>query len=328
VRVHMTTPGGALDETFDAVLTAHAVDRVTLGATLAVAELDGKLELATVPPASAGPTQLGISGELTPYGTFGQIDAYCPDAQSREPASSEALAADVASCGTVAVWPIPGACATLSGIQGVFPLGDRDGTDELSLRSAVELFEAPPPLPIHWRDGSATELSIEANLDGAACISPAMQSGEDGLWYSLSVSAVTADGRLDGRYTAVASAYPSRATLTVGLDDVSGDESANLIGLTQTDFSRAERTNFSFTLGWDELTGYWGDLSAWGFASADQCDALPEPQRMVAPEGEQSGLQPPQGSASTDVEQTCYVELEGAIIGATAAVDEPTDPEP
>ncbi len=330
VRVRMSTPGGALDEQFDAVLTARDVDRVTFDATLPIADLAGELDVTTVPVVGDGPLALAIAGEITPYGTFGHIDAQCvappADELSPDEQTSSDDEADTFSCGTVAEWPVPGECAQLTGIQGTFPLGDRQGSPLLSLGDALEPFASLPRLPVHWRDGSGTELSITTNFDGAVCISAGTQgAAEDGLWYSLSVDASTADGRLDGEYDALVSAFVGRATLMVELNDLPSAEARPRTGLQVADFSKGEYANFSLILGWDEATGYWGDLSAWGFASSDECGPRTELERG---DGD-AGAGPAAGSSGpAELEQVCYVEVEGATIGSTPASDESTDVEP
>jgi hypothetical protein len=218
------------------------------------------------------------------------------------------------------VWPVPGDCSRLIGSPAVLPLGDQAGTAEVSLDEAAQRFDELSELPLQWSDGTATELSLDATLVGAMCVSPGQTgSDEDGLWYAVSVAAETSDGRLEGSYQALVSVYPHYASLSVAQDGLSAQMAATQTGLNGVDFSEVEQTSFNLMLAWDEATGYWGSLDAWSTGDSEECgrelgpatpDAADTPEAQSG--SEQSGSEQP-GAEPSGLD--CYVELERAIIG-------------
>jgi hypothetical protein len=263
LSLEVQTPGGALNERFDAIAAVeHRIGEIRYRAPLR--SLGGTLSLE--PPPAEGSKQLVLGPELdynltvSELGTSGRLAVIVREFTDGK--DTTIVAEDSIPLVGFAAWPAISACAPP---DMVAPL-DRS-VDGLSPLRIAEL-AAEQAVPFSWADGTQTTLRISPR--------PSPETGcglEDRdvfhWWFDADVSVATADGVLGGGMPGSVHLvqYPDRVTAVVEMGGSTGRD--ELIALLPTSASAASYAggfvdfHASQTFAWpsEQLLGSEGRLS-------------------------------------------------------------------
>lgn len=218
VEVHFETGGGALDETFEAVLQASDPRLMSFSAELPLSELGGSFTASfdTENAAFPGDYQLGslqISGNVYPGGTSGKLSSLL---------SFEG--GGVAGGGFLAFarWPADDPCGEVDpGLGGDVPVPLTTQVGEGTAADALAAVDASSASSLAWNGGESTSLTLGLEALDVACVTfpegPGSESPQ-GLDIPVNVELSTGDGLL-------AAQLPGRLWV---LPDGSGFESLTL----------------------------------------------------------------------------------------------------
>jgi len=189
VRVHVSTSGGALDETLDATLEARAPDFVTGQLSLPLDALNGSFEAdVPVPPGFVvrGSPRLVLSLGVSEYGSTGELGL------SSEFESTDGQAASQGGLGVLARFPADNFCGTSS-----ISISADQTLRGVSMASVLERLNSASPAAI---DGSAATLQLEyTSLAGQVCVAlDGPLGGQTVLSFPGSVRLRSSDQRMDG----------------------------------------------------------------------------------------------------------------------------------
>jgi hypothetical protein len=224
VHVEVTTDSGALAESFDTMLLATTTELATLNVPIKLNELSGSLSVSYSNP-NTELVQASLSATLMAEGMTGTFSAI------EQTNHGDAVSAGPG--GVLAVWPDSPACAQQYGPSS----GLGVTADQLALGitgdAAATLVSDTTPAAITWVDGTETELTLTATIEGDGCLRAATYSGlDDGtpgsVTYPARFQVTSADGRLEGEYLGTLVTSPSgdahtisaEATLELAPDDV------------------------------------------------------------------------------------------------------------
>ena len=188
VRLHLSTAGGALDETVDTTLQARARDYVTGLVTLPTDMLTGSFEAqVSVPTGSVarGAPRLQLDLGLSKYGDRGQLQLLS------EFVSSDGQAAGQGSGGIIARFPAGDTCQSGIGVAA------NQSVRGLSVASVLERLNGSSPARL---DGSSATLDL-AFESSAATVCVALDGPESGptrIEVPGKVRLHSSDQRIDG----------------------------------------------------------------------------------------------------------------------------------
>jgi len=214
-RVDVTTDGGALDESYDALIRSRTAGVAQLSVPFDPTRVSGTLQISSSNP-QAKLVQLQLAATLTTEGMTGSLAGLEQVTHGSGPDSAVS-----ASSAVLAVWPDSAACQARGrdgGGLGVAIEAEALGsTGEATLASLVP----SQPVPISWLDGSDTTLTIGLEATGDGCLRveqdfPTESGSGVSVSYPVTISLRSADGRLDGTYqgSVVASGTgPDRAVI-------------------------------------------------------------------------------------------------------------------
>ncbi|MES1183542.1 MAG: hypothetical protein ABUL60_06985 [Myxococcales bacterium] len=250
VHVDVTTDGGALAESYDTLLRTSAPGVATLSVPLDLTKLSGSLSVSSSAPRSKL-VQVGLDAILMAEGTAGSIKGI-----EQTESGSGATGASSASGAVLAVWPDAPACQTAaqdgSGQSGGLGMPVEQtalgvtGTETLASVGRAEA------TPITWLDGSSSTLTVDVESTGDGCFRvsslPVEIGGGAGVTYPVTISAKSADGKLDGVYagTVVVTGSGSGRTVTasaylqLSVDDVAKSGFSDVSVPTDSDGLRVQ----------------------------------------------------------------------------------------
>ncbi len=305
VVVHLTSSGGALDETFEATLVARAADWATFYRELDPNRLDGRFEVTGIEPEDAELVQFAVNGALSPYGTSGHIGAVI---ESQSGDGDEGVTSG--AWADIARWPVAGECVTDEGLSESAIVVEPDVSfGDFSVNDTLELLQGLSPIDLQWQDGRATQLSLDVERSGAPC----MQRDDYGhttLSYPVQLGVETSDDVWKREFDGVAIAWRGQkgtldsVGLRVTIDSIAPDELAEVSGLSGVDASGYDAATLNFSLEYEpahETLFGWLELS--GAKQAECVERAPEPE---GPDGQ---------SSSPGCEGTQIDSIESAVIG-------------
>lgn len=250
VHVNVTTDGGALAESYDTLLRTSAPGVATLNVPLDLTKLNGTLAVTSSAPRGKV-VQVTLDAVLMAEGTAGSIKGL-----EQIESGSGTTGVSSASGAVLAVWPDAAACQA-PGPDGSgqgsglgMPLEQTalgvTGTETLASVATTE------PAPITWLSGSNSTLTVELESTGDGCFRvsslPVEIGGGAGVTYPVTITAKSADGRLDGSYagtvavtgsgsdrTVTASAY-----LQLSVDDVAKSGFSDIVVPADSDGLRVQ----------------------------------------------------------------------------------------
>jgi hypothetical protein len=193
-HVDVTTDGGALAESFDALLRTHDAGVATLSVPLDLSKLGGSLK-ATSSSANAKLVQTMLEAVLTATGSTGSLGAMEQTTVGDVAGASRAL---------IAVWPGSAACADAKDGVGLEVSLDDEvlGTNGTETLASVVL---AAPAQITWMDDSKAKLAVTIESAGNGCFSvkdewPIAWDSGPGVSYPVQIKLKSDDGRVDGQY--------------------------------------------------------------------------------------------------------------------------------
>jgi hypothetical protein len=202
VSVRMTSQGGALDEAFDATLSATSKQVAKLNASLKPSMLHGALELE---PNAMGYTFDGIqlSASLAALGVTGTLNGS---------ASMKGVPNGAAVSAPLARWPADSTCQ-----NGGFPVDLDAKLGGFSARDAIALAARAANLQVTWQSGSRSALRVEFSAadSGGACaygLEPNQFPDPQRLVVAGSAHVATQDQRIDGDWPIQLSGFADDAT--------------------------------------------------------------------------------------------------------------------
>jgi hypothetical protein len=191
VRLHLSTSGGALDETLDATLEAKAPDFVTGQLGLPLDTLNGSFEAEVpVPPGFVvhGTPRLVLSLGVSEYGSTGELGL------SSEFRSTDGQAAAQGGVGVLARFPADNFCGTSS-----ISIAADQTLRGLSMASVLERLNTASPAAL---DGSSATLQLEfASQTARVCVAlDAPLDQPAALEFPGTVRLRSSDQRIDGTF--------------------------------------------------------------------------------------------------------------------------------
>lgn len=309
VVVRVQSSDGALDEEFTTELRALSPSVASFSHQLGRADFDGSLELSTSAGEIAGYqidttfVEYGITGRLDALATAAGLESVTPgDAGTAEnDGRSEAIPMYGAQY-SVAVWPDADDCAEApygGQAQGIV-VGPETQLRYHELDEALDAFSEVGTLPLTWRDQQTTQLTVDVQPQGVACVMPS--DDNEHVFYAATLRAQTTDARLDATYAAYVSvnraSKGSYAMLDVALTDVDAADAISLFGMRELEVSGHEKL----------------DLSMWLSTSSESNDQFSGVLDVRA----NAECEDPvvQDREDESVAQICPVGVENATIGA------------
>jgi len=215
VAVHaaLDSADGALAESFDTTLDASSSYVATLSRAIVPGQVAGSFAITKVtPPAAGGPAtgavqNLQLDAVLTPGGMTGTLHGQLTTMNSQ-----------VASAATVTFARFPGdtRCVTPGTVTAGVPVSADNLALGLSGTDALSEVNDFGSVPIAWSDRTSSDLTLELSGLGDGCV---QVGGIQGFYdpgtpaatvvYPVSLKATTADGRLQGQYTASLVTWPN-----------------------------------------------------------------------------------------------------------------------
>jgi hypothetical protein len=201
VHVELTTDSGALAESYDTMLLATASELATLYIPIKLDELGGSLAVSYSNP-NTELVQASLSATLMAEGMTGSFSAIEQTTHGSGP--NGAVSASPGG-GLLAVWPDSPACAQPYGpSSGLGVTADQNALG-ITGDAAATLVSQTTPAAVTWVDGTETELTLTATIEGDGCLRAAMYSGlDDGaagsVTYPARFQVSSADGRLEAEY--------------------------------------------------------------------------------------------------------------------------------
>ncbi len=200
-HVSVTTDGGALAESYDTLLRSSTQGVATFSTALDLKKLGGSLAI-TDANARGKVVQVTLQATLAAEGATGRISG-----KEQVDSGSGQDSASSASGALIAVWPDSEACQSFSKDgDGLGVSVDKTVLGVTGKQSMAALAPAAPAA-ITWMDGSKTTLVVGIESTGDGCFRvrddvPTELDGGAGASYPVTFSLKSADGRLDGQYTA------------------------------------------------------------------------------------------------------------------------------
>ncbi len=196
VHVEVTSDSGALAESYDTMLLATSSELATLYVPIKLEELGGTLAVSYSNP-NTELVQASLSATLMAEGMTGSLGAI----------EQTTLGGGVSAGagGVLAVWPDSPACAQEYGPSTGLGVAPDQNALGITGDAAATLVSETTPAAVTWLDGTETELTLTATIQGDGCLRAAMYSGlDDGaagsVTYPVRFQVSSADGRLEGEY--------------------------------------------------------------------------------------------------------------------------------
>jgi len=214
VHVELTTESGALAESYDTMLLATSSELATLYVPIKLEELGGTLAVSYSNP-NTELVQASLSATLMAEGMTGSLAAI------EQTMLGDAISAGAG--GVLAVWPDSPACAQPYGpSSGLGVTADQNALG-ITGDAAATLVSETTPAAVTWVDGTETELTLTATIEGDGCLRAAMYSGlDDGaagsVTYPARFQVSSADGRLDGEYLGTLVTSPNGDAHTISAE--------------------------------------------------------------------------------------------------------------
>ncbi|HKY36219.1 MAG TPA: hypothetical protein VJN18_09790 [Polyangiaceae bacterium] len=218
VHIDVTSDSGALAESYDTLLLATSSELATLYIPIKLDELGGTLAVNYSNP-NTELVQASLSATLMAEGMTGSFSAIEQTMHGSGPDGAVSAGAG----GVLAVWPDSPACAQQHGpSSGLGVTADQNALG-ITGDAAATLVSDTTPAAVTWVDGTETELTLTATIEGDGCLRAAMYSGlEDGaagsVTYPARFQVSSADGRLEGEYLGTLVTSPNGDQHTIGAE--------------------------------------------------------------------------------------------------------------
>jgi hypothetical protein len=196
VSIHMTTAGGAFDETVETTIDAKAGDFASGSFSIDLTEIAGAFQATPVAPANFVIIKSSLSAQLG-FTTYGSVGAFSLSSESR---STDGQAAGQGGGGPIAHFPAENYC----GPAAVSVTADQI-VRGLSMGQALDALNAMSPGPVRYSSGAPSDLTLAftsseervcARFDDA--IYGDGTPGSMTLEFPGVVRLISTDGRIDG----------------------------------------------------------------------------------------------------------------------------------
>lgn len=200
VHVHVTTDGGALDESFEATLSAQTSRLAQLHGSVPAAAVGGTFEISGNANKQAFVLDaLTFEMSFTRFGSGGQLLASLSSSATQPDAGAGTSTGGVSTQINLARWPA-GADCNLPGLG----VSAASSVDKLSVKAGKELVAAAHALTLKWQAGASTGLTLAFTTSGDTACVTGLDDPSAAVPVTLSapgtLHATTSDGRIDATW--------------------------------------------------------------------------------------------------------------------------------
>jgi hypothetical protein len=214
VHVEVSSDSGALAESYDTMLYASSRELATFNVPVKLDELGGSLEV-SYPNPQTELVQVSLNATLMAEGMTGSLGGL------EQTNHGDAVSAGFG--GVLAVWPDSPACAQQYGASSGLGVTPDQNALGISGDAAATMVADTTPASVTWMDGTETQLTLSATIEGDGCLRPAMYAGlDDGASGSVTYPArfvvSSSDGRLDAEYLGKLTTMPNGDQSTISAE--------------------------------------------------------------------------------------------------------------
>ncbi|HEX7479975.1 MAG TPA: hypothetical protein VF331_19390 [Polyangiales bacterium] len=200
VLVHVTTDGGALDESFDATLSAQTSRLAQLHGSVLAAAVGGAFKLSGNSNKQAFVLDaLTFEMSFTHFGSGGQLLASLSSSATQPDAGAGTSTGGVSAQVNLARWPAGADC----NFQGL-GVSAASSVDKLSVQAGRDLVAAAHALTLKWQAGASTALTLGFTPTGDTACVAGLDDPSGAIPVTLSapgtLHVTTADGRIDATW--------------------------------------------------------------------------------------------------------------------------------